>query len=66
MPDFLPDLPVDAVLACLTRAPGNEIRSGKFDSPESSSALAANAFGWFLTRPQVLPPLPGAPMGQGR
>ena len=64
MPDFLPGLPVARILDCLTRAPGNEIRSGKFDSPESSSALAANAFGWFLTRPQVLPPLPGVPMGQ--
>ena len=33
--------------------------SGKFDSPESSAALAANTFGFFLNRPGDLPPLPG-------
>lgn len=64
MPEFLPDLPVDGILECLKRAPGNEIRSGKFDSPESSAALVANAFGWFLNRPRELPPLPGVPAGQ--
>ena len=60
---FLPGVPVDAVLAALTRSPGNEIASGKFASPESSAALVANAFGWFLGRPKTLPPLPGVPMG---
>lgn len=64
MPEFLPDLPVDGILECLKRSPGHEIRSGKFDSPESSAALVANAFGWFLNRPLVLPPLPGVPAGQ--
>jgi hypothetical protein len=64
MPDFLPDLPVDGILECLTRAPGNEIKSGKFDSPDSASALVANAFGWFLNRAADLPPLPGVPAGQ--
>jgi hypothetical protein len=64
MPDFLPDLPADALLAALRRSPGNEVDSGKFDSPESSSALAVNAFGWFLERPTLLPPLPGVPMGR--
>lgn len=64
MPDFLPDVPADAVLAALSRAPGNEFASGKFDSPESSSALAVNAFGWFLERPTLLPPMPGVPMGR--
>ena len=64
MPDFLPDLPADALLAALRRSPGNEVDSGKFDSPESSSALAVNAFGWFLERPSALPPLPGVPMGR--
>ncbi|MDP4891764.1 hypothetical protein [Cypionkella sp.] len=64
MPEFLPDLPVEGILECLKRSPGHEIRSGKFDSPESSAALVANAFGWFLNRPQVLPPLPGVPAGQ--
>lgn len=63
MADFLPGVPVDAVLAALGRSPGNELGSGKFDSPESSSALAVNAFGWFLERPRLLPPLPGVPMG---
>ena len=64
MPDFLPDLPTDALLAALRRSPGNEVESGKFASPESSSALAVNAFGWFLERPDALPPLPGVPMGR--
>lgn len=63
MTDFLPGVPVAAVLAALSRSPGNELASGKFDSPESSAALAVNAFGWFLERPQALPPLPGVPMG---
>ena len=62
-PDFLPGVPAKAVLEALTRAPGNELSSGKFASPESSSALAANAFGWFLHQPRLLLPLPGAPMG---
>ena len=63
-PRFLPGVPVDAVLTALHRAPGREMAAGKFDSPESSAALAANAFGWFLNRPDHLPPLPGVPMGQ--
>ena len=64
LPQFLPDLPADALLAALRRSPGNEVDSGKFDSAESSSALAVNAFGWFLERTDALPPLPGVPMGQ--
>lgn len=64
MTDFLPGVPADAVLAALRRSPGSELASGKFDSPDSSAALVANAFGWFLPRPQTLPPLPGVPMGQ--
>jgi hypothetical protein len=63
-PRFLPGVPVDVVLAALHRAPGREMATGKFDSPDSSAALAANAFGWFLNRPDHLPPLPGVPMGQ--
>lgn len=63
MPEFLPDVPAEAVLAALSRAPGGELASGKFDSAESSSALAANAFGRFLMAPALLPPLPGVPMG---
>jgi len=65
MPEFLPDLPVDALLAALSAAPGNELKLGKFDSPESSSALAINAFGWFLNRPDLFPMLPGG-LGQAR
>lgn len=64
MPDFLPDVPADAVVNALSRAAGNELASGKFDSPESSAALAANALGWFLNRSALLPTLPGVPMGQ--
>ncbi len=63
-PRFLPGVPVEDVLYALSRAPGREMATGKFDSPESSAALAANAFGWFLNRPDHLPPLPGVPMGQ--
>ncbi|AWB49413.1 hypothetical protein HYN69_13715 [Gemmobacter aquarius] len=64
MPDFLPDVPVDAVLAALARSPGNELASGKFDSPESSAALAVNAFGRFLDAPALLPALPAVPMSR--
>ena len=63
-PQFLPGVPAQAVLSALRRSPGNELASGKFASPESSAALAANAFGWFLDRPGQLPPLPDVPMGQ--
>lgn len=63
MTDFLPGVPGDAVLAALGRSPGNELASGKFDSPESSAALVANAFGWFFDRPRSMLPLPGVPMG---
>ncbi|WP_435257848.1 PGN_0703 family putative restriction endonuclease [Thioclava sp. FR2] len=62
-PEFLPGVPGDLVLAALRRSPGNELASGKFSSPESSAALAANAFGWFLERPTQLPALPSVPMG---
>lgn len=63
-PVFLPGVPAEAALAALRHAPGKELAPGKFDSPESSRALAVNAFGWFLDRPAALPPLPGVPMGQ--
>ena len=56
---FLPGVPVRQVETMFNAAPGNEIASGKFDSPESSAALAANTFGFFLNRPDDLPPLPG-------
>ncbi|HLQ18954.1 MAG TPA: hypothetical protein VK146_08235, partial [Tabrizicola sp.] len=63
-PVFLPSVPADLVLAALRRSPRSELASGKFTSPESTAALVANAFGWFLDRPKALPPLPGVPMGQ--
>jgi hypothetical protein len=64
MPQFVPDLPEARIVDALSRSPGHEIRSGKFDSPESSAALVANAFGWFLDRAALLLPLPGVPAGQ--
>lgn len=64
MSAILSHLPADLILAQLSRSPGNEVKSGKFDSPESSSALVANGFGLFLDRPGDLPPLPGVPMGR--
>src|SRR4051794_40434030 len=61
MPSFLPGVAADVVLAALSKAAGKEIESGKFNSPESSSALAVNTFGWFIRKPHLLPQLPGAP-----
>ncbi len=66
VPEFLPHLPADLILKQLARSPGNEVKSGKFDSPESSAALVANGFGRFLSQPADLPPLPGVPMGPVR
>ena len=56
---FLPGVPAELVLAALAAAGGKEVESGKFASPESSAALACNAFGWFIERPKDIPPLPG-------
>ena len=56
---FLPGVPGPKIEALLNKARGNEIATGKFDSPRSSAALAANTFGYFLERPEELPPLPG-------
>lgn len=55
---FLPGVPEHLVRTALAKAGGNEIDSGKLDSPESSAALAVNAFGWFMDRPADLPPFP--------
>lgn len=52
-------LPADKIRAAFERSPGNEFGSGKFQSPESSAALAANTFGYFLDCPGDLPPIPG-------
>ena len=59
MDRFLPGVPREQIEEIYNAAPGKEIVSGKFDSPESSAALAANTFGFFLNRPGDLPSLPG-------
>jgi len=57
---FLPGVPADLVQVALAQAGGNELGSGKFASPESSAALAANGFGWFMAanRAACLPRFP--------
>jgi hypothetical protein len=62
-PNFLAGVPADLVLDRLAKAGGDEVGSGKFASPESSSALAVNTFGWFIERPSLLPALPGMKTG---
>lgn len=56
---FLPGVPAKRIEEIFNSAAGNEIGSGKFDNPESSAALAANSFGFFLEEPYRLPRLPG-------
>ena len=56
---LLPGVAPELIRVSYSNAPGNEIESGKFSSPESSAALVANTFGFFLDRPAELPPLPG-------
>ncbi|MBC4018651.1 hypothetical protein [Siccirubricoccus deserti] len=60
-PPLFPTVPAEAVVAAYAKAPGNEFSSGKIASPESSAALVANAFGFFLLRPADLPKLPSIP-----
>lgn len=55
---FLPGVPKDRIRSAFAAAGGDEIESGKLDSPESSTALAINAFGWFIERRANLPPFP--------
>lgn len=55
---LLDHLPKAAILAAYAKSPGREL-DGKEDSPESSAALVANTFGYFIDRPVELPPLPG-------
>jgi hypothetical protein len=64
MTRFLPGLPADLIEGLLSRSPGSEFTTGKFDNPDSSACLAVNAFGRFLEHPGDLPPLPGVPMGK--
>lgn len=61
MSAFLPGVPKDLVERSLAAAGGNELSSGKINSPESSAALAVNTFGWFIERPELLPRFPGIP-----
>jgi hypothetical protein len=56
---FLAGVDGDHVRRRLAAAGGTEIASGKLASPESSAALAVNAFGRFIVKPGHLPPLPG-------
>lgn len=58
MEAFLAGVPAHKCMAALTEAGGNEVESGKLLSPESSAALAVNAFGWFLERPGAVPAFP--------
>jgi hypothetical protein len=55
----VPGLPVELIRRAYEGAPGDEIGSGKFANPESSAALVANAFGFFLDKERALPALPG-------
>jgi hypothetical protein len=55
---LLPGVPIDRATAALGVAAGQELASGKFGSPESSSALAVNGFGPLLESPGTLPPFP--------
>jgi hypothetical protein len=55
---LLSGVPVDRVAAALGAAAGQGLASGKFGSPESSSAMAVNGFGPFLETPGTLPPFP--------
>ena len=55
--EFLAGVPKERVLTQLAAAAGNEVSSGKLSHPKSSAALCVNAFGWFLDRPERLPPL---------
>ena len=54
---FLSGVPCKQIEEIYNAAPGNEIASGKFDSPESSAALAANTFG-LLPQSTGRPPAP--------
>jgi len=55
---LLPHLPCAQIEAIYRTAPGDEIGTGKFENPESSAVLVANAFGFFLDCPDIFPGLP--------
>lgn len=52
---LVPGVRVERVREALDRAAGGELASGKFASPESSSALAVNGFGPYLEAPSTMP-----------
>ena len=56
---LIPGLPLFEILSAYDHAPGDEAGSGNLTSPESSAALVANAFGFFLKRPKDLPAFGG-------
>jgi hypothetical protein len=56
---LLRGLPHDLIIEKYSAAPGNEILSGKFCNPESSSCLVANVFGLFFQTVVDMPRLPG-------
>ena len=56
---WLPGVPGAKLERIIKLSQGNEIDSGQFDGPNSSSNLAANAFGYFFEHPGKLPALPG-------
>jgi len=58
-PEFVDGVPSRHVLDRLAAAGGKEVESGKLLNPDSSAALAVNTFGWFVPRPELLPPFPG-------
>jgi hypothetical protein len=51
---LLPHLPADKIMAAYAAA-GKEIESDKLSSAESSVALTANVFGYFIDRPTEFP-----------
>lgn len=60
-------LPRDRILESYSAAGGQELVSGRFASPESSAALVANTFGYFLDQPERLTlPCPSLAAGDAR
>jgi hypothetical protein len=55
---LLDHLPKATILEAYEKSPGREL-DGKADSPQSSSALVANSFGYFVKRERELLTLPG-------
>jgi hypothetical protein len=56
--NILAELDRATILSAYGAATSGDAGAGDFLSPQSSTALAANAFGPFLDAPEALPPLP--------